>query len=204
MHAGTDCHHRRRPGRRAGRPDACAPRALPAPSPWSATRPIRPISARRCPRPICWASFERERLFLKPDAFYRRSGLRSDPERRAPRPSTARQRPWRWPTAARSPTTSCCSRPARGCASSNVPAPTCRACIICATSPMWTGCRRVFQAGRAHRHCRRRLYRAGSGGGGRQARPRCHRVRGDGPADGARGLAGRCRTSMPPSMQRRA
>ncbi len=42
-----------------------------ADSPWWATRPIRPISARLCPRPICWGSFARERLFLKADAFYR-------------------------------------------------------------------------------------------------------------------------------------
>ena len=66
-------------------------------------------------------TFERERLFLKPDAFYREAGceLILDTQRHRDRPR--RQDRGARRTAARCPTTSCCSPPARGCASSTCP-----------------------------------------------------------------------------------
>ena len=91
-------------------------------------------------------------------------------------------------TDARSPTTSCCWPPVRACARSRAPAPILPAFTICAASPMSTRCARLFEPGK-------KLAIVGGGYIGlevaavaRQARPRRHRVRGDGPADGARGF----------------
>ena len=74
MHVRTYCHHRRRPGGRAGGPEPARRRLPRAHSPWWATRPIRPISARLCPRPICWAHLRANGCSSKADDFYREAG----------------------------------------------------------------------------------------------------------------------------------
>ena len=188
----TDRHYRRGTGGRPGGAVAACKDGFAGPITMVGDEAYPPLSApAACPRPICWATFERARLFLKADSYYAETGCRADPERAAPKRSI--------PPSARSNCSDGRKLAVRYklllTTGARVRRLRCPGADLSGVHYLKTIADVDGLAGRelpgrqAHRHRRRRLYRAGSGRGGRQARAGRHRVRGDGPADGARRVA---------------
>ena len=201
MRRGRNRHGTRSSSLAPGRPACrrrrrCARRALRAASAWSATSRFAPYQRPPLSKAYLAGDMVRERLFLKPDSFFREAacdlalGLRADGHRPRGEDGAAR------------PTARCLSYSrlllATGARARRIRVPG-RRSRRRALSARHRRCRRLAAAlrgGNAARRRRRRLYRARSRGRCGQARARRHRDRRRGPRDGAHGVEARFRTSF--------
>ena len=117
-----------------------------------------------------------------------RSGLRADPGRRRAAPSTARRRRWRSSDGRTLPYDKLLLATGTRVRQIKCPGADLAGIHYLRSIADVDGLQAGVRAGQAAGHRRRRLYRAGSRRGRRQARPGRDGVRGAGPGDGARGV----------------
>ena len=148
MHVRTHCHHRRRPGRTAGGPKP-ARRRVPGPTHHGGGRGLSALSAAATVQGLSAGHLRARAAVPQRRRLLSRGGVRASAQytRHGDRPCGKDGYAERWPH-------SVIRQAAAGDGNAGEKAQmswgrTCRAFIICATSPMWTGCRTRSNRARA-------------------------------------------------------